>query len=1027
MTNRLLIPFFACIIWLVGRPTEADDTIEFDRDIKPLLSDRCFKCHGPDSASNESGLRLDNAEGLKSVIQPGSPENSDLFERIIEEDSDFLMPPPDSKLSLSKAEINTIRTWIKQGAKWDTHWAFKRVSRSFPDLEKSENNQSPIDVFVNLKLEQIGLEQNERADRYSLARRVSFDLTGLPPTVEEVNSFVNDQSPDAYEKLVDRLLASERFGERMASMWLDVARYSDTYGYQVDRDRFVWPWRDWVIEAFNNNMPYDQFLLEQIAGDMLPNASDKQVLATAFNRLHPQKVEGGSVPEEFRTEYVADRAQTVATAFMGLTFECARCHDHKYDPISQQEYYQLFAFFNNIDEAGLYSFFTNSVPTPTLSLLDEKQRQELTDARQKLDHQIEVMQTLPMPELDQTKAWLARYLEDIKTNPNKTARNAVEHQTFDDTLTGDNQTVPGKIKLGLQLSGDDEYKLKSGNFTRWQPFSFSLWINNPKSRDRAVVFHRSRAWTDAGSRGYQLLIEDDRLSFSLIHFWPGNAIRVVTKQKLPLNQWTHVAISYDGTVAAAGVKIFVDGEMVETEVVRDCLTKKITGGGGDEIAIGARFRDRGFGGGIVDDFRVYDRKLTELEAYCLSQQTTPAQLLSTNEIDKQTLGDPILVQFLRSIYDKELAQSIDAVTNASKELCRAQDATQEIMVMREMKQTRPTHVLQRGVYDAPGKVVEAGTPGALPPMMDAQPKNRLGLAKWLTHPDHPLTARVAVNRLWQICFGTGLVATPEDFGNQGSPPSHPQLLDWLASDFVDNQWDVKRTLKMIVMSDTYCQSSALTKPKLQKDPQNRWLCRAPRTRLTAEMIRDNVLSASGLLVEKLGGPPARPYEVTVSFKPVNRDKGTGLYRRSLYTYWKRTGPAPVMMTLDASKRDVCRVKREHTNTSLQSLVLLNDPQINEAARVLASRLMDDNPSVDKAIETMFFRLTSRPPTEQETQTLLQLFNDQQKHFVDNPDLAKQFLAIGDTKLEQSHQPAEMAALSIVCVTIMNHHDCIYRR
>ena len=1027
MTNQPLFLSLACIIWLVGSPTEADETIDFDREIKPLLSDRCFKCHGPDSASNESGLRLDNAESLKSVIQPGSPENSDLFQRITEADQDFLMPPADSNLSLSKAELNTIRTWINQGANWDTHWAFKRVSRSFPILETSKNNQSPIDVFVNLKLEEMGLDQNERADRYSLARRVSFDLTGLPPTIEEVQSFVNDQSPDAYEKLVDRLLASERFGERMASMWLDVARYSDTYGYQVDRDRFVWPWRDWVIDAFTNNMPYDQFLLEQIAGDMLPNASDKQVLATAFNRLHPQKVEGGSVPEEFRTEYVADRAQTVATAFMGLTFECARCHDHKYDPISQQEYYQLFAFFNNIDEAGLYSFFTNSVPTPTLKLLDEKQRQVLSDAHNKLAHQIKSMQSLTMPEMDQMKAWLARYLEDIKANPNKTAREAVEHQTFDDTLTGDNHTVPGKLKLALQLSGDDEYKLKSGNFTRWQPFSFSLWINNPKSRDRAVVFHRSRAWTDAGSRGYQLLIENDRLSFSLIHFWPGNAIRVVTKKQLPLNQWTHVAISYDGTVAATGVKIFVDGEMVETEVVRDCLTKKITGGGGNEIAIGARFRDRGFGGGIVDDFRVYDRKLTELEAYCLSQQTTAGQLLSTNEIDNQTLGDPILVQFLRSLYDKELAQSIDAVTNACKELCRIQDAAQEIMVMQEMEQTRPTHVLQRGVYDAPGKVVEANTPAVLPPMLDDQPKNRLGLAKWLTHPDHPLTSRVAVNRLWQICFGTGLVATPEDFGNQGSPPSHPQLLDWLASDFVDNQWNVKRTLKMIVMSDTYCQSSALTKPKLQKDPQNRWLCRAPRNRLTAEMIRDNALAASGLLVEKMGGPPARPYEVTVSFKPVGRDKGNGLYRRSLYTYWKRTGPAPVMMTLDASKRDVCRVKREHTNTSLQSLVLLNDPQINEAARVMSSRLMDDNPGVDNAIETMFFRLTSRPPTEQETQTLMQLFNDQQKHFAENPDLAKKFLAIGETKLQQSHQTTEMAALTIVCVTIMNHHDCIYRR
>ena len=1014
------------ILGVLQSTTFAEEPIDFDRDIKPLISDRCYKCHGPDSKSNDSGLRLDNAESMSLVIEPGSPEKSDLFDRISTDDPDFMMPPPESKLALSKSEIEAVKNWIKQGGQWNTHWSFTPIQKEFDLPNQVDGGNSPIDFFVEHRLKELGLTQNPRADRYSLIRRVSFDLTGVPPTIEEINAFVNDNSPDAYEKVVERLLASNRFGERMASIWLDAARYSDTYGYQVDRDRFVWPWRDWVINAFNENMPYDQFLMEQIAGDLLSNATDEQILATTFNRLHPQKVEGGSVPEEFRVEYVADRSQTFATAFLGLTLECARCHDHKYDPISQEEYYKLFAFFNNIDEAGLYSYFTSSVPTPTLRLLDTQQKKNLADARRKLDEQIKSLKSLESPSLQQSKIWLGDFIEKIKSNIDP-IKAPIEYWSFDDAISGDNHSVAGKSGLALTLSGDDEFKLKSGNFKRWQPFSVSLWINNPISRDRAVIFHRSRAWTDAGSRGYQLLIENDKLSFSLIHFWPGNAIRVITKEKLPLGNWKHIAVTYDGSSDAEGIHLYVDGQLAETEVVRNSLTKNITGGGGNEIAIGARFRDRGFGGGIVDDFRVYDRELTALEAYCQFQRTSPGELLSKNKIDDNTLKDPLLIDFLVSIFDETFREQLGQLSAARRDLCRLEDSAQEIMVMRELERPRETHLLHRGAYDAPGKVVVADTPAVLPPISPGDTKNRLALANWSVRPDNPLTSRVAVNRLWQVCFGNGLVVTPEDFGNQGIPPSHPRLLDWLANEFIENGWDMKKTIKMIVMSDTYCQSSALSKQKLEIDPQNQWLSRYPRNRLTAEMIRDNVLFTSGLLVEKIGGPSVKPYEVTESFKPVKRDKGNGLYRRSLYTYWKRTGPAPVMMALDASKRDVCRVKRERTNTSLQSLVLLNDPQIVEAARVMAFNLLADEKNNRQAIETMFYRLTSRPPETAEIDQLIKLQREQAEHFKKHPELVNQLLVVGEAGPKEQVGDPNTAALAVVCITIMNHQDCIYQR
>ena len=776
----------------------------------------------------------------------------------------------------------------------------------------------------------------------------------------------------------------------MATNWLDVARYSDTYGYQVDRDRYVWPWKEWVIKAFNKNLPYDQFIRWQLSGDLLPEATDQQILATTFNRLHPQKVEGGSVPEEFRVEYVADRTQTMAMAFLGLTLECARCHDHKYDPITQKEYYQLFSFFNNIDEAGLYAYFTSSVPTPTLLLTDEPTKGKIRGVEEKISQAEKQLGVVAAGRSDAFETWLQKR-PDKPEIPGQVA-----HLHFEDFKSGANQSVPGKVGKGVKLSGDDGIGLKVGNFPRYHPFSVSLWMNTPDIKERAVIFHRSRAWTDSASRGYQLLMEKGHLSASLIHFWPGNAIRVQTKQPIPANTWVHVGITYDGSSRAAGLKIYLDGELAPQEMVRDNLYKNITGSGGDNITIGERFRDRGFSQGLVDEFHVFNRQLSPLEIAQLHDGTSLATALSTplDQLDDK-LRDH-LRQYYLPTSDAEYQKQLTAVQQARQQRSKTVDGITEIMVMRERPSPRSTYRLKRGAYDAPQELVTAETPGSLPPFPADQPRNRLGLAHWLTAPNHPLTARTTVNRYWQMLFGQGLVSTPEDFGSQGKPPSHPELLDWLAKDFIEHDWDLHYLLKTIVMSSTYRQQSTVTAASWERDPENRLLARGPRFQLPAEMLRDNALAVSGLLVNKIGGAPVRPYEVAVSFKPVGRDKGAGLYRRSLYTFWKRTGPAPVMMTLDAAKRDVCVVKRERTSSPLQACVMMNDPQFVEASRMLAQRLIQQHQDNTQAIIVDMFRLlTSRHPTDQETAVLTKLVEEQANYFQEDPKRAETFLKNGD--------------------------------
>ena len=1025
---------------------ELPKTVDFNFHIRPILSDRCYACHGPDTENRAADLRLDDEESAYAaletgqathVIKPGAPESSEVYLRITSQDEDLRMPPADSNLELSENEIALIRRWIEQGAEWKQHWAFIPVeSEQLPDTDDQGWCRNEIDAFVFVQLASMNLQPSEEVSREKLLRRVTFDLTGLPPTLAELDAFLADQSADAYERAVDRLLESPRYGERMSVDWLDLARYADTFGYQADKYRPVWPWRDWVIRAFNQNLPFDEFITWQLAGDLLPNATREQRLATAFNRLHRQTNEGGSIEEEFRVEYVVDRTDTFGTAFLGLTLQCARCHDHKYDPVSQRDYYQLFSYFNSIDESGLYSHFTSATPTPTLQLTEQEQQEELKELETEIQLKESQLKEIAQEQQPAMDAWLSKQeaplpltgllgdfrMEAIEENKIVNQANSEEPGTVSDNP----KIVAGQSGNGLQLSGENLFSTPTGGlFTRHDPFSIGLWINTPEDMSRAVVWHCSRAWTDAGSRGYQLLIEDGRLSASLIHFWPGNAIRVITERKIPLNQWQHVLVTYDGSSRAAGLKIYLNGKLETTQVVRDGLTRTIRYGDSvKSLDLGQRFRDRGFKNGLVDELTIFDRQLTSLEARSLAnnEQTVLPNL-------KQHDSDAVFEYYLQN-FNEEYRQALSDLREARKKRGGLIDSISEIMVMQELPEPRPTYLLVRGAYDAPGDAVSPLTPASIGTIADSLPANRLGLARWLTDSKHPLTARVAVNRLWQMLFGTGLVATPDDFGSQGQLPSHPQLLDWLAYSFVESGWDVKQLLKKMVMSATYRQSSECPPELCDQDPLNLLLARGPHQQLSAEMLRDGSLHSSGLLVEKLGGPPVKPYQPAGLWKEkgsetYQRDEGDGSHRRSLYTYWKRTSPPPAMLTLNAAKRDVCLVKRQATATPLQSLVLLNDPQYVEASRAMAQNVLENDALVlDAKLRIVFRTFTSRQPSEEELEVLLGTWQEQLQLFDTSPELAAELLAVGDLPLNEMLKPVEVAAMTVVVQLVMNLEEAV---
>ena len=1049
----------------------------YNADIRAILSENCFACHGPDSASREAGLRLDLAEEATAeldsgvrAITPGDASTSELLARVTADDPDLVMPPPEAKLGrLSPEEIERLTAWIDAGAEYEPHWTFVPPTRSHPASTTAE----AIDRIVAAGLASRGLAFQPEADRATLIRRVTFDLTGLPPTMEEVDAFLADTSADAYDRLLDRLLASPRYGERMAAPWLDLARYSDSYGFQVDRERpYMWPWRDWVITAFNDNLPWDDFTRWQLAGDLMPNASDEQRLATAFNRLHQQEAEGGSVEEEYRVAYVNDRVTTFGTTFLGLTLECCRCHDHKFDAITQREYYQLFAFFDDVDEAGLYSYFTQSTPTPKMQLLDEANQTAIAAADASVAEAEAQLAARVAAAQQRCAARLAsgEGLEPVaREHLAAGIPGELVHYTFDErradgkfpsltdpppaseaaaadgekpeaapdraaTSPGENTPIDGHTGMSLLLTGDHPITTPVGNFRRSHPFSVAAWIKPAEAYERAVVFHRSQAWTDAASRGYELLVDRGHLQWSLIHFWPGDAVSVRAAEPLPVGEWAHVCVTSDGSGRASGLQIFINGRPAATDIIRDHLTREITGGGGDTIRIGERMRDHGFKGGVVDDFRVFDRQLTPLEVQETCAPGTIAELLLTpaEEAPPTTRGD--LAWLTAEIADEGVAAARTVLEEARRARDDLAEKPAEVMVMRDMARPKVAYVLERGDYDKRGEAVSPDTPAALPAFPAAQPRNRLGLARWLTDPEHPLLARVTVNRFWQSLFGIGLVPTPEDLGSQAKPAEYPELLDELAWRFSHAaaagglDWNVKQLLKQIMLSRTYRQQSIAAAPTMADDPQNMWLARGPRHRLPAEMIRDNALAASGLLVERVGGPPVKTYDFPDSFKPTAAGTGEDLFRRSLYTFWRRTGPAPVLEAFDVPNRVVCVAKRDTTNTPLHAFVLLNATQFVEASRVLAQEtLLAHDAAPEAALAESFRRLTSREPDEEESGILAGMFAEQKAWYESHPDDAEQLLGIGETPRAEGLSAVELAAATSVVNALLNYDGCVVKR
>lgn len=1011
-------------------PRSQAHAISFNRDIRPILSDNCFSCHGPSSAGRKANLRLDQREAVieAGVVSSETPEDSELLHRVLSTDPDEVMPPPSSRKTLNNEQKELLKRWVEQGARYEPHWAFIPVPAEVPAPRPADPQgwvRTPIDAFVLERLREDHVPHAAEATRSAWLRRVTIDLTGLPPSLAEQEAFLADHSAESHERVVDRLLNSPARGERLANDWLDVARYADTFGYQADREMHMWPWRDWVIRAFNSNLPYNDFILWQIAGDMLPQPSREQTLATAFNRLHRQTNEGGSIEEEFRVEYVADRVRTMGSAFLGLTLECSRCHDHKYDPITQKEYYQLTAFFNNIDEHGLYSHFTETAPTPALLLYEGDQERRHRDVLARIGEQ---------------ESTLARVLGEARTRfqalgefPPVEAPKPAASYSFEDLKAkgpGENTTTPGKVGQAILFDGDEQYVCKDAPpFGRTTPFSLGLWVKPKEHQPRMMVAHRSRAAEDSAFRGFSLVFDKGIPVVSLIHFWPGNAIQIRARTPVPLNEWSHLLVTYDGRGRARGLKLYLNGVETPCETIRDRLNRDITHraewGDSDAnvpLALGARFRDVGFKDGAVDEVRVFDRELTPLEAAATGGIPIPTD-------------DESRFRHFASRIDAEAMKAATTLLGLCNEENTLIGQVRQIMVMQEMPRRRPTFLLARGAYDARSTPVEPNTPERILPLPAGVPRDRLGFARWLIDERNPLTARVAVNRVWQMFFGRGLVATTEDFGSQGQPPTHSELLDWLARRFMDSGWDVRALSRMIVLSATYRQSSVPENPALyQSDPDNVLLARGPRHRLTSEQIRDGALAASGLLTRRIGGPSVYPYqpaglwEESGTGKSYQQSHGDGLYRRSLYTFWRRTSPPPSMTVFDAPSREFCLTRRERTTTPLQALAVLNDPQYIEAARVLAERLIHEQADeIPQRLTSAFRLLSSREPNPRELDVLARLYKSQRAHYQQRPAEAKLYIATGESARDDKLDPIDHAATTAVVQALMNFDECLMKR
>lgn len=1037
---------------------ELPDQIDFNYHVKPILSDKCFACHGPDMANQKAGLRLDLAENAyealkgsgKHPVVRGRPGKSEIVRRMLSEDPEVKMPPPEFKVELSEEEIATLVKWIEQGAEYKPHWSFIVPKKGeLPMISKKDWANNEIDFFIGNRLEREKLRPSEKATKESLIRRLNFDLIGLPPTLQQIQDFVNDTTDQAYEKVVDRLLASPAYGERMATEWMDVARYADSDGYLDDKHRDFSPYRDWVIKAFNENMSYEQFTTWQLAGDLIENPTQESKLATAFNRLHKRNSEAGIVFEEYRVEYVADRTLTVGKAFLGLSVECARCHDHKYDPISQKEHYELFAFFNSTNELGTAVYGPGQVPGPSLLLTNKEQEKVLEYIDTHINVAKKDLVSVQREKLKETQ--IANLRKNLKDNLQKGLRKGlVAKLNFDNFFPKDAKTLStksgnsnGKMasvkepELKKGVSGKavffNDYTAitlpeKIGWFDQSDPFTVSISAFPDTLYEEASLFTHCEE-TRLGLKGYSMHLEDNHLKFIIARSWPSNAIQVKTKNPIPEKEWSHITVSYDGLARANGVHIYVNGQKTPLAVEIDNLYKSILFRKNVHnypfygFTMGIRDKFKTFKDGGIDNLKIYDRELSPLE---VMYDFDPVEALKMVDRDKDK---NLLKDFFYTSIDQKTEKKRLRLQTLRKERIQELEPIREIMVLGDLAEPRPTYVLDRGMYDAPTEEVVPDVPEIIMPFNENLPRNRLGLSQWLFDKNNPLTSRVFVNRLWQMHFGHGLVATADDFGNQGNLPSHPQLLDWLAVEFMESGWDIKRMHKLMVMSAAYQQSSEVRPELLEIDTDNVLLARGPSRRMTAEMVRDNALAISGLLSPKVGGPSVYPYQPEglwdeISNKPwryrYKQEPGEGLYRRSLYTIWKRTSAPPSMQIFDVGDRSVCTVSRRQTSTPLQALVLLNDPQFVEASYVLAENIIEQTRNnIEEQLKQAFQLSTGRTPESVEINLLKKFYNDELERFLVKKEDAAAYLGIGETKIKSTSDPIQVAALATVINGIMN--------
>ena len=1020
------------------------DRIDYNRDVKRILSDKCFSCHGPDAKKQKADLRLDIAsfayskvtESGRKAIKPGSRTGSELVHRILSQDPEVMMPTPESHLELSGHEKAILIKWIEQGAEYKPHWAF--TPPEDPEVPRVSDKQwagSDIDRFILRAMEDKGLKPAPAADRETLIRRLSFDIRGISPSPAEVDAFVNSKDPNAYEKLVDNYLSSPHYGERMAAYWLDVARYADSHGYLDDKHRDMSPWRDWVISAYNRNLPFDKFITWQMAGDLLPGATQEQVLATGFNRNLKQNSEAGIIDEEYRVEYVTDRTNTLGTALMAMTLGCAKCHDHKYDPVSQKEYYSLFAFFNSTFEKGSPNYGDERVvPGPTLLLTSSGDEEGIRD----LSSRIRTLEAADR----QRRVAAERELQQAgdKATGAALSGKVVARLDFDKAVHKDAQTgsfinltdrkTPadfrmaefGKGVTGRSLRYNEETYVsfpstRLGWYERYQPFSLSLWLKVDEVYPLATVYYSSENHR-YGYQGHDLLLRDNRLNFRLSHSYPHDAISVLSAEKLPKGTWNHVAVSYDGSSRADGVAIYLNGRRLGLEVEYDHLRKNIKQrysihkGPIVNFSFGWKALDRSMPKGEIDEFAFFDDVITQPEVGHLYAMKPYSALRVAAPGPDTTL------------------------MNTRRALCDLYDTVKEVMVMGDLPKARPTYVLRRGVYDDHGERVAPATPASVFAFPAEYPKNRLGLSQWLFDKRNPLTARVAVNRLWQLVFGKGIVTTSDDFGNQGALPSHPELLDHLAVKYRKTGWDTKGMLRYIFLSATYRQSAVNDPAVMKADPENKLLTRSPRYRYPAEMLRDNALQVAGLLSSRIGGPSVYPYQPEGLWEEITDkawryryvlSEGEDLFRKSIYTVRKRTSVVPFLQIFDASDRSACLVKRTQSSSPMQSLAMLNDPQIVEAARFTAQRMIQEaGTDIDRTLAFGYRLVTGRSPGKAELDVIRELYAEEEKNFRKDPAKMRKLLSVGSMKTTTNDE-YRLAALSNVVLALMNTDEFMTRK